>query len=235
MIFIRQPQVRFTWGPWQLALENPETTLDPFGGGERITTEAGTRPDFVGRYNLRGDWGSLSFAGLLRRLNHEFEEDGVATQSTKVTYGFTAGGRVRTGKRDDLRFQASGGRGLGRYAAVGFANAGVVTPDDEIEATPSLLGFVSYRHFWTDQFRSNVNLSGISVSNDRDLAGDEVNRTAYSVSANLLWSPLPELTFGVEYMTAWRELESRVRGRFERLQFSARYDFSFSVERADDP
>jgi hypothetical protein len=38
------------------------------------------------------------------------------------------------------------------------------------------------------------------------------------------------VTFGVEYMLAWRELESGVGGRFDRLQFSAVYDFNFSID-----
>ena len=35
-------------------------------------------------------------------------------------------------------------------------------------------------------------------------------------------------TFGVELMRAGRELGNGVNGRFDRLQFSAKYNFSFS-------
>ncbi|MFW6339486.1 MAG: hypothetical protein ACOC0Q_01315 [Wenzhouxiangella sp.] len=31
--FVRQAQIRYTNGPWQFSLENPETTVTPFGGG----------------------------------------------------------------------------------------------------------------------------------------------------------------------------------------------------------
>jgi hypothetical protein len=42
---------------------------------------------------------------------------------------------------------------------------------------------------------------------------------------------MPELSFGLEYMSAWRSLESGTSGRFDRLQFAGKYDFSFSVEK----
>ena len=114
---------------------------------------------------------------------------------------------------------------------MGFANAGVVTADNEIEPTPSFLGYAGYRHFWADQFRSSFNVSGIEVDNDRGLAGERLRRRRlFGVSANLLWSPIPEVTLGAEYMLAWREIETGVSGRFDRLQFSAAYDFSFSVD-----
>ena len=37
IIFNRQPMIRFTTGSWQFAIENSETTLDPYGGGARIS------------------------------------------------------------------------------------------------------------------------------------------------------------------------------------------------------
>ena len=38
-IFGRQAQVRYTRGPWQFSLENPETTITPYGGGKRIVAD----------------------------------------------------------------------------------------------------------------------------------------------------------------------------------------------------
>ncbi|KTF07689.1 porin [marine sediment metagenome] len=37
--FARQVMVRYTNGGLQLALENPESTITPFGGGSRITSD----------------------------------------------------------------------------------------------------------------------------------------------------------------------------------------------------
>jgi hypothetical protein len=65
--------------------------------------------------------------------------------------------------------------------------------------------------------------------NDAEISGDAVSKTAYSASANLIYSPIPELHFGVEVMRGWREIESGAKGSFDRFQFSAKYDFGFSM------
>ncbi|NIT65467.1 MAG: hypothetical protein GWM93_02060 [Gemmatimonadetes bacterium] len=72
-----------------------------------------------------------------------------------------------------------------------------------------------------------MNFSALHASNDTDLTGEAANAEFWSASANVLYSPIPPLTIGLEFMHAERKLESGVRGRFDRLQFSARYDFDF--------
>ena len=66
-VFVRQAQVRYTRGPWQFSMENPETTF----GDPVAVSDDGMIPDLVGRYNFSGDWGSLSIAGIYRDLNLE--------------------------------------------------------------------------------------------------------------------------------------------------------------------
>ena len=69
-IFGRQAMIRYTSGPWQFALENPETTITPYGGGSRIVADDNLAPDAALRYNLTGDWGQFTAAGLYLSLIH---------------------------------------------------------------------------------------------------------------------------------------------------------------------
>jgi hypothetical protein len=225
-IFIRQPQIRFTRGPIQLALENPEVTLDD-GTGSRIVTESAALPDIVARYNFRGDWGSVSIAAIGRQIKHEFDANGTVDANNALGFGGSVGGRIDIG-RDDVRFEVSAGKGLGRYAALNFANAGVVDAGQQVTATPLYLGFVGYRHLWSDWLRSNLNVSAIHIDNNGNPTST-VNKRAYSASVNLLWSPVSEVTFGTELMRAYRELENGTKGKFDRLQFSGQYRFSFTI------
>jgi hypothetical protein len=156
IIFNRQPLIRYTMGPWQFAVENAETTLDPFGGGARIFSPSAFFPDLVARYNHKADFGHLSIAALLRQLNHEYEEDDVTKKNSTVGFGLTLGGKIKIGKKDDLRIQLSGGNGLGRYAALNFANAAVIKEDNSLKPIPSFLGFVSFRHIWNKDLRRNA-------------------------------------------------------------------------------
>ena len=70
--FIRQAQIRYTRpagnGDWAISLENPETTLTPYGGGSRIDADDSSFPDVVVRRNWSGDWGNFSVAALAREL-----------------------------------------------------------------------------------------------------------------------------------------------------------------------
>jgi hypothetical protein len=67
-VFSRQPQVRYTNGPWTFSLENPETTITPFNGGARISSDDASVPDLIGRYTYKAPWGHLSGAVMVRDL-----------------------------------------------------------------------------------------------------------------------------------------------------------------------
>ena len=98
----------------------------------------------------------------------------VVALPTGQGYGVSAGGLVRVGSKDDIRFQATAGNGLGRYAALNFVTGGVLTPDDRIEAIPSVLGFAGYRHHWSSRLRTNLNLAGILADPDAAFTGGAI-------------------------------------------------------------
>jgi hypothetical protein len=230
-VFVRQPQVRFTRGGFQVAVETSETTLTPWEESGRQDSGNAVVPDIVARYNLDGDWGHVSAAGILRRLNHEFEDGaGVIVNETETGFGLTVGGLVNFLERDDIRFQATAGNGLGRYLALNFLNGAQILEDETLEPVGSISGFVGVRHWWTEQWRSNANVSFLQADNDPALSIGGVNDSAWSASINLIYSPVPGLDFGMEFMHAVRELQDGTSGSFERLQFSGKYAFSFAAE-----
>mgnify|MGYP001822837583 FL=1 len=132
--------------------------------------------------------------------------------------------------RDYIRFQATAGNGLGRYQALNFLNVAQILEDETLEPVGSISGFVGVRHWWTEQWRSNANVSFLQADNDPALSIGGVNDSAWSASINLIYSPVPGLDFGMEFMHAVRELQDGTSGSFERLQFSGKYAFSFAAE-----
>ncbi|MGI1999266.1 DcaP family trimeric outer membrane transporter [Shewanella frigidimarina] len=221
--FVRQSQLRYTSGNWQFSIENPETTVTPLGGGGRITSGSGVVPDFVGRYNFSAASGSaFSVAAIVRQLDLEQVVGTTTYDTSELGYGVSFAGVIPVGK-DDLKFTATYGEGLGRYMALNYANAGVLDNNGEIQTIKSFGGFVSYRHWWSEQWRSSVTLSGFSADNDVALTGGAVNKEAYSGYVNLLFSPSKPLTFGVEFMHALNEREDGSDGDLNRIMFSAKY------------
>jgi len=174
LVFIRQGQVRYTMGDFQFSLENPETW-----GGDTANDSV---PDVVARYNLKGDWGSVSFSALGRQLNTNSGE-------SETAIGGSIAGRIKTIGKDDFRFQFHQGE-VGRYVGVGFTKdintdtAGV----EKVEDTTAYLA--AYRHYWTETLRSTV----LYGSAEADYSGAKSSQWSVNLFENLT----KQLAVGVE-------------------------------------
>jgi hypothetical protein len=222
-IFGRQVMVRYTNGPWQFAIENPETTITPYGGGTRIVADDNQVPDGVLRYNFTGDWGSFTAAGIIRQMAYQDNAAGIDDSTTG--YGVSLSGVFKLGSRDDFRWMASAGKGLGRYIGLNTANGAVLDMNGKLHTIDSWGAFGSFRHFWNEKWRSNLTLGYLDVDNPVQYTGLSAAKQAFSGHLNLIYSPWPKLDFGVEFMYADRELENGNDGDMKRLQFSAKYAF----------
>jgi hypothetical protein len=225
-VFVRQPQVRYTKGGLSLSVENPETTLTPFGGGTggnaRITTDDSSLPDLTARYTWKGNWGHFSVAGLARELKYETTGTGAIDAST-WSVAASLSGKFMVGK-DDIRWMLLGGN-LGRYVGLNFSNDAVIDAGGDLETIDGYAGFVAYRHLWSPKWRSNLYYAMGEYDNDVNLTGGRVNQSSNSWTANLIYTPLPKLDIGAEFRHAVRELENGDDGSLDRLQFTTRYSF----------
>jgi len=219
--FGREPMVRYTRGGFAVALENPETTVTPIGGG-RIETDDNSLPELAARYTWKRDWGHLQFGGLLRQLELDNAELGV--DATEPGWGLSFSGKAMLG-RDDVRFMVVGGEGLGRHVGLNFANGAAITDSGDLESIATLGAFVAYRHWWNQRWRSTAAVSWMTVDNPVRFTGTGVSESNWGAQINLLYSPAPPFTFGVEYLTAEREIESGATGQLDRFQFTTRYAF----------
>jgi hypothetical protein len=222
-IFGRQAQVRYTRGPWQFALENPETTITPYGGGGRIVADDNLAPDLVMRYDLKRDWGHFTATGMLRQL--AYDNAAASIDDSTTSFGISLSGKFMLDSGDDFRWMASTGSGLGRYLGLNIANGAVLDENGRLHAIDSTGVYASYRHLWNNKWRSNLTYSWVNIDNDTSLTGMDVTKTANSYHLNLIYSPQPKLDFGAELLWADREVESGADGNLTRLQFSAKYAY----------
>ena len=168
--FVRNAQIRYTMGGFQVSLENPETTGDGDSSHDAI-------PDIVGKYTFNGDWGNVSVAGLVRQLS-------VDADNSETALGVSVAGRVKTFGQDDIRFQLHAGN-TGRY--VGVAAAGDIVGD---EAEDSIAFMAAYRHFWNKDTRSSVFYGNITT----DLS--DADRSHFGV--NIFTNITKQLSYGFE-------------------------------------
>jgi hypothetical protein len=220
-IFGRQVQVRYTRGPWQFSLENPETTITPHGGGSQIVADTSKLPDAVLRYNHEKNGYSLTMAGILRQL--DLEDSALGIDDSATGYGISLSGHIEVGESDDFRWMASTGKGLGRYIGLNAANGAVLDANGRLEAIGSTGLYGAFHHHWNNYLRSNFVLGYLAVDNDARLTGTDVAKKASSLHLNLIYSPLQKLDFGFEYLYAEREMENGLDGDLTRYQFTAKY------------
>ncbi|BFM09162.1 DcaP family trimeric outer membrane transporter [Halioxenophilus aromaticivorans] len=216
-VFIRAAQLRYTVGNWQFAIENPETWGDDDIGapssalglsGDQADPDEDT-PDIVARYDLNGDWGSLSFGALLRKIDQGgLDETGAA---------FVVSGKIQTFGNDDLRFQVSSGD-LGRYAAAAMTNDIVRDPTTgELVVEETTAYTVAYRHFWSDTLRSTA----FYGTAETDVA--ELERAHWGL--NLINSINKQLDVGVEIGNYAIDDALTENVDSDYLQFSATFRF----------
>lgn len=187
MVFVRQPQIRYTSGNWTFSVENPETYAAgkyAVGGNGTGIVAANTKestPDFITSYATSGDWGNAQVNAIVRSI----DEGGAKHTAT----GFGAAAKIKLGQ-DDIRMQLNVGE-WGRYIGAGqgfeladFDGDGTV----EMDSTTSYT--IAYRHVMGDGWRTNIYYGG--------LEGDESDRSRSHFGANIMTTLAPGLTGGLE-------------------------------------
>ncbi|MEM7493090.1 MAG: DcaP family trimeric outer membrane transporter [Pseudomonadota bacterium] len=215
MVFVRQAQIRYSNGPWQVAVENPNTTSLNFG-----SVDDNVLPDLIGRYNFKGDFGNVSIAAIARQLRADFGSN----EEEVFGYGLSVSGRLNVGDGGDVRFGLSGGEGLGRYIGLAASRATALDPSGDLEAITSYGGHVAWRQPISETGRISLGYSGLFIDNP-DYLGGNVNKSVQSGFAAFLWDVAPKVTLGTEILYGVRELENGLEGNLTRLTFSTKYGF----------
>lgn len=219
-IFVRQAQLRYTHGPWSVSIENPETTFTGHLNGVRGNSDDNLLPDLTARWLKKGDWGHFTLAGLVRQLKNEG-----ASSSSDTGYALSVSGRYNLGASDDIRYMFSGGRGLGRYLGLALGPDAMVAADGSLEALDGYGGFIAWRHVFSPALRGNLFYSHAWFDNDTALTGFGVTESSRSMHANLIWTLMPKLEVGAEYIHGTRTLESGAEGDLDRLHMHVKYSF----------
>jgi hypothetical protein len=227
-IFVRQPQIRWTMGGLQLAVENPATRLND-SNGSTIYDNGQQMPDLIARYN--GKWNDLSWsaAAMGRELRYEDRTNASVEGDSDEQYGYALSfaGKWMFGK-DDLRFMVNYGDALGRYMGLNAFNDGYIKANGSIETFDQWGGFIAYQHYWSDRWRSTISASIAGADNpgtNQYAGADGLAKEYQSLHVNLSWLPAPSLALGGELILASKELEDGRDGDMSRAQFSVKYGF----------
>lgn len=220
---IRQPLVRYTrqqgdWH-WFLAAEQPETVIRN-RSAERLSLDDDRLPDLIGRIEKRGAFGSWSMAALVRQLRMDDTHS-----DTARGVGLSTSGRLYLSNANNVRFALTYGEGLGRYINYNGFDDALLDPDNNLEPVSAWSGYLAYQHWWSENWRTNISVGYASADIDEKLLLAPINERYRSTHLNLLWSPVPDATFGLEWAWAERVLTDGQRGDINKLQFTSTYKF----------
>lgn len=197
---------------------------DPQGSVSGMAAENDTRwPDGVLSVIYAGDWGQVKPALLLRDIG------GKNASGTQRAFGWgvSASGVFNLpwlDRRDNFRWQAQYGEGIGFYVNSDDALPDAAMAGSELQLIPVFAGYVALQHWWNETIRSNATFGWVDVNNQSLQLGTALDRTFYT-SGNLIWSPVPQVDLGVEFLWGEHRNKNGDDGYDPRLQFSAHYRF----------
>ena len=227
---LRQPMVRYSksFDDFKLmtSLENPETDVN-YTAGTEDAIEQDKQPDFILRGIANKPWGHVSVQYVHRKLAAYRELAGQEETASTSGYALALSGKIKLPGQDDVRFSLASGRGTGRYIQESTNAAADLYLDNDklrLSANDSSGGYLAYRHWWNDSWRSNFALGFARV--DYRMSDEEESYHTYL--ANLFYQVNKRFLLGVEYLYGERKLTTDydvTRGEIKRLELSARYSF----------
>lgn len=170
--FVRQTQIRYTNGGWEVSLENPSTQS---GEDQNI-------PDLIARYTYKQDWGQIAVAGLVRSLDDSANNGG----ADGTQFAYNVHGKIKVFGTDDIRFSYNTGA-AGRYVSPGanIADGDVNGDIHDIDAYT-----LAYRHIWNKEYRSSLYYGAMKI--------DAIGADRKQIGLNLMKSINSQLTIGAE-------------------------------------
>ena len=224
----RQALIRYTTAlrpglVLQLAAENPETETALPTSAALVDTDDDRLPDVVARLNWKTTLGDFALAGIARELR----TDALGIGDTAFGWGVSGSGKIPLGKRNDVRFMATYGQGIGRYLGLGYVPDAIYGGTArQLERIDNFAAFAAFRFGWTDTVRSTFMGSYQSADYPTGVVVTGLaNAKSYGGAANVFWTPAKGFDVGLEYRHAVRELLSGDTGALDRVEFAVKYGF----------
>src|SRR4051812_46326384 len=192
-------------------------------------------PDISGHLRLANEKGHIQIAGIYRRMQWD---DTAATPTRDLSghangWGVNVSSNVKMSKHV-LRLQLVYGHGIQNYmndapvdvAAVNnFSNTRTPVTG---EALP-ILGAVAFLDLnWSSMVTSTIGYSRVDIDTKDTQPANTFKSGQYAVT-NVLFYPAKNFMLGPEFQWGYRDNKSGFHVPDYRIQFSAKYNFSFRV------
>ena len=242
MAFFRNVQVR--WMPKKgdtrmtIALERPGASADQGVYSGRVELQdvrpKFPLPDVSAEYRMGTSWGYVEAAGILRVIEWEdLGADQFDLAGDAMGWGLSISSNIKIGS-DVVRLQGIVGEGIQNYmndapVDVGIENqpGNVLSPVKGV-ALPLVSAVAFLDHTWSSKFTTSVGYSFLDIDNSDAQAPSAFSLGSYGL-VNLLYTPIPNVMYGVELQYGAREnFSDGFDSDIFKVQFSFKYNFAKS-------
>jgi DcaP outer membrane protein len=241
MVFFRNLQVR--WMPIQgdtrmtIALERPGASADQGTYAGRIELQdvkpRFPYPDLSAEYHLGRKWGYVELAGMVRRIEWQDQgTDAFALSGNATGWGLNLSSNLNLGKSSVARLQAMYGEGVENYMNDAPADIGIENqPGNPVAPIKGVAlpvtGVVAFLdHTWNTKFTTAIGYSMVDIDNSAQQSANAFSKAQYALG-NLLYSPTPGVTAGVEFQWGNRDnFSDGFTSDIRKIQFSFKYAFA---------
>ncbi|MDQ3022289.1 MAG: hypothetical protein M3R36_17220 [Bacteroidota bacterium] len=194
-------------------------------------------PNLTAQYRVGGDWGYVTFAGVLKSLKWREISDSSAFKlnGSAVGWGGNFSTVINAGKNVKFKFQGVIGQGMENYLAD-------VSPDVGLESNPGdtltpykgkaipVHGFFAFAEIlWNSKFKSSIGYSYEKIDNTNLQPANAYKQGQYGL-VNLLYTPLENFMTGVEYQFGRRDnFSDGFHSIGNKLQISFKYFYSQKI------
>ena len=215
-IWKRIPQIKFTLEPvehvsFEFGIEQTDAQIGINSAIDSTINKSQQRfPETIGAVKWSDKFGHVRLSGILRNLDYQLSD----SKKTIQGYGLSLSVRVFTEKlkMNSIQFQLIGGSGITAYqiAFDGLNYDALPKGAGVLETVPSMGSWISYEHYLTIKWHVNgtVGYSRLQASDIQEYTIDPISHVVKDGSisliyeyivVNLMYDPIPGLTFGVEY------------------------------------
>ncbi|WOH52581.1 DcaP family trimeric outer membrane transporter [Bradyrhizobium sp. sBnM-33] len=230
---VRQAAVQYSksFGSTTLSvgLENPYYDVISTAGTSYPDSNGGAgfslsgAPDVTARVLWRGESGFFALRGMVRNIeiNNEAAVPAQRYDASTLGYGIGASGALNLlDKRLTLFATANHGSGIGRYlstvstgvgAVTNFGLSGVTAQRAQIDTVTATAGLVGLQYKFLPNLQSNAIVAAASLNYPNYVTqftttSSVINRSLWATSVNLIYSPVPSVDLGIEYLHGSRML-----------------------------
>lgn len=251
----RHPQIRYTWlagsgislaGSAELPTYNSSlgnqiglgtttgATLTNLSANE--STSYSNTPHFVGAAEWDQPWGHVRVAGMagVNDYRGTGNTSGIFTSTAlnhqTAQWGLRIGGHLNTWGKDALRGGFWYNHGGADYSAEMVQGGELYnTATGAHTATKEWAGYATYEHFFNGQWRANESfgyghLSGNPGFTNASLLAN-LNSRMFTNEVNVIYSPVPQTDFILEWQHFDRKVQSGANGVQDRIDFQSKFYF----------